>query len=349
MTTLRHQPVMAEDFGAQPQSPQIACLQGLRSADVVVLVLGEQYGAVQQGSGLSATHEEYRDARGRKPVIAFVQDGISPVVEQATFISEVQGWEGGLFRGNFRYPDDLRDSLIRALHDYELASAAGPLDPAALVAHALALLPAQERNVVRGPHLALSVVGGPVQTLLRPSEIEAASLAEALHQAALFGEHRVFNGGLGVETGIEGTALVLTQKDGGRVQLDEEGAILLRLPLTNASDDRRQSFGLSSIIEETVQARIVAALGYANWLLERFDSTQRLTYVAVATRLEASDHMAWRTQREQDASPTSVTIGFGYDQEKAPVHLNKPRAALRLDRQRLAEDLLVPLRRQWKR
>lgn len=69
VTTLRHEPVMAEDFGARPSSPQVACLSGLREADAVVLVLGDRYGAVQ-ASGLSATHEEYREAQGRKPVIA---------------------------------------------------------------------------------------------------------------------------------------------------------------------------------------------------------------------------------------------------------------------------------------
>ena len=60
VTTLSHQPLMAEDFGAQAHSPQIACLNGVRDADLIVLILGESYGAVQS-SGLSATHEEYRE------------------------------------------------------------------------------------------------------------------------------------------------------------------------------------------------------------------------------------------------------------------------------------------------
>jgi hypothetical protein len=65
VSTLRGEPIMAEDFGAQPHSPQVACLTGLRQSDLVVLILGEQYGAIQP-SGFSATHEEYREARARK-------------------------------------------------------------------------------------------------------------------------------------------------------------------------------------------------------------------------------------------------------------------------------------------
>jgi hypothetical protein len=75
VTTLRHEPIMAEDFGASPNSPQIACLTGVRQADLVVSMLGKDYGALQP-SGLSATHEEYREAKGQKPVLAFVQSGV---------------------------------------------------------------------------------------------------------------------------------------------------------------------------------------------------------------------------------------------------------------------------------
>src|SRR5688500_8672162 len=77
VAALGHQPVMAEDFGARVSSAQVACLDGIRQADVVVLILGDRYGTVQP-SGLSATHEEYRDAKGQKPVLAFVQDGVTP-------------------------------------------------------------------------------------------------------------------------------------------------------------------------------------------------------------------------------------------------------------------------------
>jgi len=55
--------IAAEDFRASPRSPQQACLEGVRDADVVVLVLGERYGTPQR-SGLSPTHEEYRRPAG---------------------------------------------------------------------------------------------------------------------------------------------------------------------------------------------------------------------------------------------------------------------------------------------
>ena len=74
---LRHQPIMAEDFGARPSSPQVACLTGLRQSELIILILGARYGTPQE-SGLSATHEEYREARGNKPVLVFVEQGTPP-------------------------------------------------------------------------------------------------------------------------------------------------------------------------------------------------------------------------------------------------------------------------------
>jgi hypothetical protein len=348
VTTLRHQPIMAEDFGAQPASPQVSCLQGLRASEVVLLILGEKYGAVQPKSGLSATHEEYRDAKGSKPIIAFVQSGIAPAKDQADFITEVQGWEGGLFRGSFTDADDINANIIRALHDYELANATGPLNPEALVERAVALLPPLGRNASSSATLHLGIAGDPLQSILRPAEIEKPALAEAVHQAALFGPVRFFDTAEGVNSDVHENGLIVSQKNGSRVQLTERGSLLISVPVNTPTRDRNYSYAFPAIIEEVVAQRLGAALGYAEWLLEHVDLTQRLTQVAIAVRINCSDHMAWRTQQEQDASPNSGTIGFSSSQEKRPVHVSRPRAALRLDRSRLVEDLVVALRRQMK-
>lgn len=350
IVTLRHEPIMAEDFGAQPNSPQIACLSGLRKSDVVVLILGERYGASQPTSQLSATHEEYREARGRKPVIAFVQDGITPEPEQAAFIAEVQGWEGGLFRGAFSDPANLQAGITRALHDYELSQAVGPVDPAVLIQRATALISSNNRNQYSGsPSLVLALAGGPIQQILRPVEIEAPALSDALHQAALFGETRIFDPAAGVRREIEQAALVLEQERGARVQVDEQGAMSVRLLMERESERRNHSYGgIPVLLEERVQKQIAAALSYTAWLLEHIDPTQRLSHVAVAARIEGGEHLAWRTQQEHDQSPNSVSVGGGFGHTNAAVHLSQPRAALRLNRTHIIEDLLVPLRRQWK-
>ena len=212
----------------------------------MVLVLGERYGVVPHGSTISATHQEYREARGTKPVIAFVQEGVTAEPEQVAFIDEVQAWEGGLFRGAFSTPDELHDGVIRALHDFTLTNAVGPIDEQEMIARATALLPPEHRNHAASAFLDLAVAGGPLQRILRPAELEAATLAEHIQQSALFGEHRLMDRTRGSETGLVESDLVVRQDDGllrflgrkdrmvktrgHRVELDEVEAALCSHP-----------------------------------------------------------------------------------------------------------------------
>lgn len=350
VTTLRYEPVMAEDFGAQPNSPQFACLNGLRGSDLVVLILGERYGVVPAGSAISATHQEYREARGTKPVVAFVQQGVTPEPDQATFIDEVQAWEGGLFRGGFTTPEELQDGVTRALHDLALTNAVGPVDEHEMATRAAALIPAENRNQGGPAFLDVVVAGGPAQRILRPAELEAPALAEHLQQSAMFGDHRLFDRTRGSESGLVGADLVVRQDRGASIRLTEQGSLAIRMPLDEPMDGRRTfnpMGGMMVIVEEDVQQRLATTLAYAAALVERIDPTQRLTRLTIAARIAGAEYRAWRTRAQNAASPNSVQIGHMGQQERTPVVVTVPRASLRLDRTNLVEDILVPLRRQF--
>jgi hypothetical protein len=341
ITTLRHEPIMAEDFGALSDSPQIACLSGLRDSEVVVLILGAGYGDIQT-SGLSATHEEYEEAKGRKFVFAFVQEGIECEAKQADFVGEVQGWESGLFRSGFTTAESLRQAVTRALHDYAIANARGPVDQDEMAQRAIALLPTE-----RGDHslataaLNLAVTGGPRQSILRQVEIEKRTLADALLQRALFGDQRLFDLALGVQQGMDGNVLVLSQEKGGKISLNEHGSICVSVPI------ERSNRMMPEIIYEVVQGQFAGALDYASWVLDIIDPTQSLTHVAIAASLTGADHLAWRTQRESHANPSSMSLGMRSTEQNS-VQITKTRAALRLNAADIVEDLVVPLRRQWR-
>jgi hypothetical protein len=348
ITTLGHEPVMAEDFGASPNSPQIACLQQVRECDAVVLVLGERYGTVQDASGLAPTHEEFREARERKPVFVFVQEGVHREPLQETFVAEVQAWHNGYFRAGFSSADELRGAVTRALHDYELANAAGPLDPATLVTAAEAQIPRHHRNHgADTPTLHLSIAGGPAQRILRPAQLEAPELGEFIQQQAQFGTQRIFDKTKGAHEKIEADTLLLVQDGGAHLRLSENGAVLLTLPLEDGESRQYRDYSLFAIIEESVLRRLVSGLGFANLLLDHVDGVQRLTHVAIASSIEASGYMGWRTRAEQDSSPNSGTIRMG-DAQLPPVSLHVARAKLRMGAHELAEDLMVKLRRQRK-
>lgn len=147
----------------------------MRQADLVILILGERYGWSATQSGLSPTHEEFREAMSESKVIPFVQTGVTREAAQQEFIDEVENYDTGMHRGtNFATPEELRTEGTRAIARYQLAAATTPVDVAALVDKARRLMPAEQRGVIRmgGPLLHLAVARGPTQTILRPSEIE---------------------------------------------------------------------------------------------------------------------------------------------------------------------------------
>jgi hypothetical protein len=162
IASLGHEAIMAEDFLALPQSPQVACLDGVRAADEVVLLLGASYGA-KQAPSVSASHEEFLEANDRRAVFAFIQRGVQPDVAQAAFVAEVRGWVGGYFSPEFDEPGDLRNAMTKAIHHWPLSTASAPLDPAEVLKRALAAFPSESNRGSSGPLLQVVVAGGPGQ------------------------------------------------------------------------------------------------------------------------------------------------------------------------------------------
>jgi hypothetical protein len=347
---LGHQAIMAEAFGAQASSPQVACLSGVRDAELVILVLGPRYGA-KQGAGVSATHEEILEARNRKPILAFLKSGMEPEPDQVALIAEIGGWESGLFRDEFNSPEELGQKVTRAIHRYELAHAVAPLDPAGLRTRALALFPRIQRGHQQSSTvLQLAVAAGPDTTVLRPAEMEAQALIDAMQQQALFGLPPIFDRSVGMQARLDGDVLVLFQEDrrgeAATVRLWPSGDVLISLPLSPPN----RGMGLPVVLEEDVADKLRAALAYATWLLSQIDPTERLTHVVPAVRLLGEHAGAWRTRAEHDASPNSMQVPWREGEHQEPLLLAQPhqvRQALTMDAQRIVEDLVVLLRRRW--
>jgi len=120
-----HEPLSFEEFSAQPVPSREACLRGVQSADVYLLLLGPCYGDPLPETGLSPTHEEYTAALVKGiPRLAFRKAGVDFERAQIEFAKEVESYSTGLFRANFTDAVDLQAKVAAALRD--LPSAAEP-------------------------------------------------------------------------------------------------------------------------------------------------------------------------------------------------------------------------------
>lgn len=335
--------IRAEDFGATASSPQQACLDGVRKADMTVLLLGKRYGAKQR-SGLSATHEEYREARERHSVLAFVQQNVDPEAAQTEFIQEVQGWETGHLTTDFTTKDELRSAVTRGLHDYAVSTASGSVNEQDLLALAEEGVEESDNSsffsVGRDPEVVLSLATGPRQEVVRPSVLEADSFARQLQQEALFGTHSLFAVEAGALTELREDWLVLSQERAS-VNLNSTGDVVIRQAAVAADSGVFES---PALIEEDITSHLTRALQFSAAILDRIDSTKRVAHIAIVAALTGVRYRTWRTRVR---SPRSGDIEVS--QNGAVVHLNpgvRPRTAIGQLADELAQDLTVLLRRE---
>lgn len=339
---LRHEVIRAEDFPASASSPQRSCLDGVHQSDLVVLVLGERYGEIQ-ASGKSATHEEFQEAAGTRPVLAFVQSGVDREPDMQRFVTEVQDWLGGALTASFSTPAELRDEVTRALSEHAVGEAAGRVNDEEMVARAVDLIPSS-RNA-SGTRLVVSVSGGPAQPILRPTQIESDELCRTLKQGAMFGAAAVLDSDLGARCEVRGDVLHVFN-DNETVIVDPLGSVVVSRPAKTRSNTFA---GIDPLIEEDVFGAIEASLRFVGQVLDSIDSAGRLKAVAPVAAILGSP-MGWRTKAEQAASPNAMSMGFGGSGGALdPVRLSpatRPRRHLIVNATELAEDLGVLLRRQ---
>jgi Domain of unknown function (DUF4062) len=334
---LGHEVKRSEDFPASAETPQQACLAGVRWADAVLLILGERYGEVQP-SGISATHEEYREAKARCPVLAFVQREVDRDAPEEAFVEEVRAWAGGALTGSFTSSDELTGVVTKALHNLEISRQAGPVDEGEMLERAGTFIP--DRHGLLGAALCLVTTGGPRQQVLRPSEVGDPTLERDLHQGALLGEHAIFDTTEGVTPRIDSSAIELEQPRASLV-IDALGTIRVIQPANDPS-----SSGLPVLIEEEVRDRLTRAVRLTAWALDRVDPVRRLSHVAPTVALLSAAYLGWRTKEEHARSPNSVQMPMNVG-DRVVVELTppvRPRAALTHEARELVDDFLALLR-----
>jgi hypothetical protein len=342
---LGHVATRAEDYGASPETPQQVCLAGVRDADAIVLLLFKDYGSRQE-SGLSATHEEYREARDhtRHPILAFVQDDVEPDEAQRAFIAEVQPWQCGLSTERFKTPDDLQRMVTMRLHQLEMSRAAGSADPLEMLSRAKSFISTQQ-----SASLCLLVASGPAQQVIRPSQLAAPELMQALKQQLFFGDLAILTDKQVIKKdGIDGHALVIEQQDASLL-LDEMGTVRIIQPILHK---RKAAVAeLNVILKEDVHNRIERGLRLTNWILEKIDPVHRLSDIVIIATVTKGGAFGWRTREEHQASPRSINSWSIGSSDKVTVHLLPPdrrRGALTYDVQVMAEDLTELLDRQMR-
>lgn len=148
----------AEDFDVSPTTPRGTCLQGVKEADIFVMLLGRRYGDIQE-SGLSATEEEFQRAKELgKDIYVFV---VSPDADdaQSRFRDRLIAWQGGCFVGKCSSPTELQGEVARIAFGWASKPDTGHIDHAVAENRQLAEQRTSGHSWGQRPWLALSWSG----------------------------------------------------------------------------------------------------------------------------------------------------------------------------------------------
>lgn len=126
IAAIGHTPVRFEDFTAQTVPSREACLEGVKSSDVYVLLVGPHYGHVFEDTGQSATHDEWMAATAAgMPRVVYRKENVELDADQAAFLAGIEDYGAGVFRDSFSSTAELQTKV--AVKIRELAETGGPL------------------------------------------------------------------------------------------------------------------------------------------------------------------------------------------------------------------------------
>ncbi len=220
-----------------------------------------------------------------------------------------------------------------------------PVDSVPLLQRARSLVVRERSNYYGDGSLQVIVVGGPLQQVLRPAEIEDEALLDDLELKALHGRGAILTRGEKYAANVEKGTLRIAQELAS-FSLTEDGALAIVQPARRKAPT--QGFGFSALIEEDVLASIERALAFAGIALDRIDPGKRLSSLAFVAALDGIGHSPWRTLGEQAKNSNSGSLGRGENHIVVALGSTIPRAALSKQLSTAAKDLMVLLRREVK-
>jgi hypothetical protein len=122
ITAIGHTPVRFEDFTAQTTPSRQACLDGLTTADVYLLILGPRYGHRFDDTGQSPTHDEWTAAsKAGLPRLVYRKQGVTFEDDQQAFARHVSEYTSGVFHDTFITTHELQAKVAAKLRELEHA------------------------------------------------------------------------------------------------------------------------------------------------------------------------------------------------------------------------------------
>ena len=294
---LHMRPLMAEDVGSRPESPQRSFLDLVAESEVLVLIIGAHYSA--------PTEDEFNEARrlGRPVVVLKQRVQLEP--DQQAFLARVAaGWIGGRLWAEFDDEHDVLEVTVEALSNFAQDRRGSELGPAAQ-RRASELVVGQQHQGYFGGGSTARVAFVP---LVRRPVLDALSLDDALGDtvATVARNARLIPHSIGVEARVSSDGVSLARAQSGYV--NQSGFITVG---TDASVVAEVDVGgdgqmAGTRVDSTLLTGGISSVGeFALAVWDSIDRREEVQQVAVAVAIPNAQ------QKVFDLPPNASSFSMG--------------------------------------
>ncbi len=331
-------PVMAEDFGAQPFSPRLACLQGVKNSDLFLAILGSRYGE-QTNSGRSPCEEEFDEARQTGlPIFIFIMN-CRREDKQEAFKDRITGYESGYFVHFFDSADRLFRQIVESLSQYGSTT-----DVSISLSQASSHIQKHVENLrVRiSCDVCLAAVVVPSDQrapYISTMELSEKGEKEVFQQKALFGETSIFSPRKGIDV-VDGREHLELRQSGSHnepctiLTFHPDGTLAWMSCVCMEEEQGYDLFDYNVIDEGKLHGELASFYSYASWFFRRLSANRRPVF-SLYTEVALYNEKGKKLGKRPSIPPNSMSIGMGCQNEHNPLLI--PAQPLKIAFSRLSE------------
>jgi hypothetical protein len=330
------EPVLVnEDFPAMPDSSRNACLDGVDSSDIYIVIVGER-GGWKTPSGKLVVEEEYEQARKRKKtILAFIQNAKRDE-DAERLVNNLSDYIDGLFRLMFNSAAELRNQVSGALSPIVVRFNNRPVEVAMLqekLRERYAIPNETRLRFVLSPERDEEVID--VITLDSPS------LKQDLFEMGHANNVSLFSYEHSKSSEVQVDSLVIHQRDSSgrrnenkvvRLEISSGGSITIDMNVTGRIN-RGSLHGMGEayvIVESDVIECLQSSFAFANAFYNKFDPYKRHQRFFYNSALSEIDYKKLVAEYKEKSS-----ITFSHQEKEVMPAFDKSRTIGR-------EDLTMP-------
>jgi len=289
------EPILFEDFPSLPVSSRTACLDGVQSSDVFVLIVGER-GGFTTAAGRLVVEEEWEEAKRCKlPVLVFLQDR-NRDADASRLASALTDYSSGMFRTTFSTPDELATAVGSALRPVLEQAKKPHMNPSVIEEKLQDLLVVRDQAVLR-----MVVSPERADEIIDPGSLDAPELKNAILALAHSTEVGLMSYERGKSTVVGVDELVILQGSEGvswrdgidevRLEVSTQGVLVIDSNVTGRCAENSPSDSIGDIFtvsEEEIALATAKALLFTKAFFDSRDEWrryQRLLYNAALSGL----------------------------------------------------------------